>query len=100
MPANGAGNVGHVASTTPQTTHTGTASSPGSNPTSTRPDGSPQPTGPPASADSRREHAEQGAKNAAGANDTLLLAALVLVFTVAVSGVVVAAGRRGGRRVH
>jgi hypothetical protein len=35
-----------------------------------------------------------------GANDTLLLAVLVLGFAVAVSGVVIAAGRRGGRRVH
>jgi hypothetical protein len=35
-----------------------------------------------------------------GARDSLLLAVLVLGFTLAVSGVVIAAGRRGGRRVH
>jgi hypothetical protein len=35
-----------------------------------------------------------------GADDSLLLAALVLGFTLAVSGVVVAAGLRGGRRVR
>jgi hypothetical protein len=103
MGAAAPGNLpGHSAvTTTPQTTHTGTPGSPGSNPTSTsEQDGSSQPGGPPASPNSRREHAEQGAKNASGADDTLLLTALVLVFTVAVSGVVVAAGRRGGHRVH
>jgi hypothetical protein len=56
-----------------------------------------------ASTNSKNEaQAEQAARNAVGsrANDTLLLAVLVLGFAVAVSGVVIAAGRRGGRRVH
>ncbi|HKF32514.1 MAG TPA: hypothetical protein VKB37_09090 [Jatrophihabitantaceae bacterium] len=46
-------------------------------------------------------NAEQAAKNAAksGADDSVLLAVLILGFAVAVSGVVIVAGRRGGRRV-
>jgi hypothetical protein len=43
---------------------------------------------------------EVAAKSAEGADDSLLLAALVLGFTFAVSGVVVAAGMRGGRRAR
>jgi hypothetical protein len=57
---------------------------------------------PGANTEGNHQNAEQAAKNAdgSGANDTLLLTVLVLGFTAAVGGVVIAAGRRGGRRVH
>jgi hypothetical protein len=47
-----------------------------------------------------KSQVEVAAKSAEGADDSLLLAALVLGFTFAVSGVVVAAGMRGGRRAR
>jgi hypothetical protein len=43
---------------------------------------------------------EVAAKSSVGANDSALLAVLVLGFTIAVSGVVLVAGRRGGRRTR
>jgi hypothetical protein len=100
--ANGAGNVGHVPpSTTTSSVGNGNprAPAPPSKPAN-QSDGSAQTTD--ASANSNHGAAEKAAKKAdgAGADDTLLLAVLVLGFTVAVSGVVIAAGRRGGRRVH
>jgi len=51
---------------------------------------------------SQHSDAEQAAKNAvgSGADDSLLLAVLLLGFTLAVGGMVLIAGRRGGRRVH
>jgi hypothetical protein len=57
--------------------------------------------GPAANPGGSQGNAEQAAKNAAksGADDSVLLAVLVLGFAVAVSGVVIVAGRRGGRRV-
>jgi hypothetical protein len=103
MGPNGAGNVVVRPDGTTRANggNPGATGQPRTNPNSRRQPRDPgQTAGPPANTNNSREHAEQGAKNAAGANDTLLLAALVLGFTVAVSGVVVAAGRRGGRRVH
>ncbi|HEY2984167.1 MAG TPA: hypothetical protein VGJ38_08455, partial [Jatrophihabitantaceae bacterium] len=43
---------------------------------------------------------EVAARSTAGANDSVLLAVLVLCFTIAVSGVVLVAGRRSGRRAR
>jgi len=104
MPATAAGNTpGHSAAPgqgsgeappangpkTPKPTSTGTTAG---NPS--RPD-----EFPPAS---QHSDAEQAAKNAvgSGADDSLLLAVLLLGFTLAVGGMVLIAGRRGGRRVH
>jgi len=52
------------------------------------------------SKDKTEQFKNLAAKSAVGADDSLLLVALVLGFTFAVSGVVVAAGLRGGRRVR
>jgi hypothetical protein len=46
-----------------------------------------------------RQQVEIAAKSTVGANDSILLSGLVMVFALAVSGVVVIAGRRAGRRV-
>jgi hypothetical protein len=101
-----AGGVSHSAgegnSSLGNATPTGPAESPGPSSTSTgrQGDGS-QPPGTAGNPGSNHSTAEQAAKNAAksGADDSVLLAVLVLGFAVAVSGVVIVAGRRGGRRV-
>jgi hypothetical protein len=61
-----------------------------------------QSAGPAGNTAGNHSSAEQAAKNAAksGADDSVLLAVLVLGFAVAVSGVVIVAGRRGGHRVR
>jgi len=101
----GGNDVSHSAqSTTTGATNPGPAGSP---PTSGSP-GAPNGNGSPHSGDSRQSppataggsQVEVAAKSAEGADDSLLLAALVLGFTFAVSGVVVAAGMRGGRRAR
>ncbi|HYU04823.1 MAG TPA: hypothetical protein VEL02_13340 [Jatrophihabitantaceae bacterium] len=46
------------------------------------------------------QRVEVAARSTAGANDSVLLAVLVLCFTIAVSGVVLVAGRRSGRRAR
>jgi hypothetical protein len=106
--ANGRGNdVTHTAGPEPSSTDTsagnGTANPPSKS--GSHPQGPSQQI-PPARPGTNTEGNHQGAEQAAqkadgsGANDTLLLTVLVLGFTAAVGGVVIAAGRRGGGRVH
>jgi hypothetical protein len=47
---------------------------------------------------SQRSQFDLKANSAGGANDSVLLTSLVIVFALAVSGVVIVAGRRAGRR--
>ena len=46
------------------------------------------------------QQVEVAAKSTVGSNDSVLLAVLLLCFTIAVSGVVLVAGRRSGRRAR
>ncbi len=57
-------------------------------------------TSPPAPAprSSQRQPVDVAAKSSVGADDSILLAGLVMVFALAVSGVVIIAGHRAGRR--
>jgi hypothetical protein len=98
-------NVSHSAGETNGSTESSApAGSPGSQGSTSTPKGGSgdvtQPHGPAANPGGSQGNAEQAAKNAAksGADDSVLLAVLVLGFAVAVSGVVIVAGRRGGRR--
>lgn len=101
MPANSGPSHSAVSATSGDDNAGGEAAGDASKPTGQQNDSPPAPNSS-ANAGSNQASGEQAAKKAvgAGADDTLLLAVLVLGFTVAVSGVVIVAGRRGGRRVH
>jgi len=81
--------------TTATATTTVTATSTATTTTTSAPGGATLPT---PSSGNPSENDQLAARSRPGADDSLLLAALVLGFTFAVSGVVVAAGLRGGGR--
>jgi hypothetical protein len=104
LPATAFGNVvSHVASASNQpmgSTTTPATATPGAGGAGTRPPSGDIQT--PAGSGSKQgtTPVDLAAKSAVGTRDSLLLGALVVGFTFAVGAVVVAAGLRGGRRVH